>query len=106
MSSCSDSYQESKSIGPDLSQNKGVIFNFNVMSKIMSDSIRTCLVSPLEFDKASKSLNSPNETLFNSLNYSDSDPNQCYKILKVLFSWYFSGYYTGRMEVLTQSNDK
>uniref|UniRef100_A0A3B0NC85 Uncharacterized protein n=1 Tax=Theileria annulata TaxID=5874 RepID=A0A3B0NC85_THEAN len=84
----------------------GLIFNFNVMSKIMTDSIRTCLVSPSEFDKVSKALNSPDETLFNSFNHSDLDANECYKILKVLFSWYFSGYYTGRMEVITQSFDK
>ncbi|UVC49885.1 hypothetical protein MACK_003502 [Theileria orientalis] len=75
----------------------------NDMDKMLREAIHTCLIQPNHLNKLLNNSSLSEDCLLNSLDISDSEMNSNYELLKVLFGWYFSGYYTARMELLTQS---
>ncbi|AFZ79125.1 hypothetical protein BEWA_019710 [Theileria equi strain WA] len=75
--------------------------NISSISQIYRDSIASCLVDSDIFTRNNKSLEMDKEMFFAEFNRFLNDKGSC-KLLKVLFGWYFSGYFTGRMEAITQ----
>ncbi|UKJ90263.2 hypothetical protein MACJ_001195 [Theileria orientalis] len=73
------------------------------MDKFIREAIHTCLIQP-NHNKELNHLSLTEDYILNSLDISDSYLDSNYELLKVLFGWYFSGYYTARMELLTQSD--
>ncbi|BAM39995.1 conserved hypothetical protein [Theileria orientalis strain Shintoku] len=76
----------------------------NDMDKMVREAIHTCLIQPNHLKEAFNDTSLADDCTLNSLKISDSGVDSNYEMLRVLFGWYFSGYYTARMELLTQSD--